>query len=181
MKCFEPFATAHKIFDLPIEFYKKLNIKYVLCDLDNTLDAYYMKTLSEEAKAYYDLLKKNDIELIVVSNNKKPRVELYASGLGAKYIYKSGKPFKKKILNYLIANNCPLNECIMIGDQVMTDVACANKLKIKSVLCDNLVEKDQLVTKFNKFICRGIINSLKRKNKLIPREEKIYGSTQENS
>ena len=40
MKRFRPDYYCKSIFDIPISFYKKLNIKYIFSDLDNTLDQY---------------------------------------------------------------------------------------------------------------------------------------------
>ena len=55
----------------------------------------------------------------------------------------------------------------MIGDQVLTDVRCGNKLKIKTILVDDLVNSNQLVTKFNKFMAKNTLKKLKSRNMLV--------------
>ena len=47
--------------------------------------------------------------------------------------------------------NIDIKKAICIGDQVFTDVLFANRMKMKCILCNNLVEKDQFFTKINKF------------------------------
>lgn len=172
MKIFTPFVIATNIYDVDLSFYDKYGIKFILCDLDNTLDAYYQKTPTKQAKDFVKKLKEHGIELIVVSNNNDKRVSLYANELGARYISRSGKPFACKTKKFLKENEIDKNLCIAIGDQVFTDVVYANKLKIKSILCDNLVSKDQFVTRINKFFDKYFRKVLKKRNKLINWKEK---------
>ncbi len=167
MKKFIPtYYCSTNLFDIDISFFKKINIHYILADLDNTLDSYKLKEASSKTKEYIAKLKENNIDLIIISNNNNERVKKYADSLNVKYLAKAGKPFKKKIQNYLINNNIEDKNCIIIGDQLMTDIKCANKLKIKSLLVEDLVKENQLVTKFNKFFDRIVRKKLKKKNKL---------------
>lgn len=172
MSLFVPFAVASNIFEIDVSFYEKHKIKYILCDLDNTLDAYYEKTPTIAAKNYFEMLKQHGIELIVVSNNSNQRVSLYANDLGARYIARAGKPFIRKTKKFLNDNKIDFDLCLAIGDQVFTDIVYSNRLKIKSILCDNLVSKDQFVTKINKSFDKFFRKSLKKKNKLINWKEK---------
>ena len=82
LKRFIPFAHAQSIFEIDLSFYKKLGIKYVFVDLDNTLDSYKQATPLAKAKELKENLEKNGIELIIVSNNTGKRVTKYSSELG---------------------------------------------------------------------------------------------------
>ena len=147
-KKFTPTYVARNVYEIDINKFEKLKVKCILCDLDNTLDAYYQKTPSPEALEFFRRLKEKNIELILTSNNTKARVSKYAETLGVKYTYSCKKPLTRR------------------GDQVFTDVLFANKLKIRSILCDNLVSKDQFFTKINKFFDKYIRRYLKKHNKL---------------
>ena len=72
-KRFTPTYVAKTIYEIEIEKFLKLNIKCVLCDLDNTLDAYYQKTPTIEAQNFAKKLKENGIELIL----SKPCFEIW--------------------------------------------------------------------------------------------------------
>lgn len=172
MKLYTPFAHAKNIFEIPLDFYKKYNIKYIFCDLDNTLDAFDQAVPTEKVYEFKRNLENEGIELIVISNNSKKRVEKYSNELGCRYIYRSGKPFIGKTKRFVKENNINLNEVIAVGDQVFTDVVYANKLKILNILCDNLVNRDQKVTQFNKFFDKNIRKKLIKKGEMIDWRER---------
>ena len=165
-KRFTPTFVAHNVYEISIDFFKKLNVECIICDLDNTLDAYYEKVPTEKAICFVNQLRENNIKLIITSNNTQARVENYAKALGCEFIYSCRKPLTFKFKKFFKQFIYSKNKCLIIGDQVFTDVLFANKLKIKSILCDNLVSKDQFFTKINKFFDKYIRRYLKKRNKL---------------
>lgn len=167
MSYYFPTYVARSIFEIDIDFYKTQNIKYILADLDNTLDSYKSKIPTERTKEFVKMLDSYNIALVIISNNSEKRVSNYCNELKIKYLYKSGKPFIKKINNYLTENNIDKNECVFIGDQLSTDIKCAYKLGIKSVLTEEIAKENQLVTKINKFFAKGRLLRLKRDKILI--------------
>ena len=165
-KKFTPTYVARNVYEIDINKFEKLKVKCILCDLDNTLDAYYQKKPSPEALEFYKRLKEKNIELILTSNNTKSRVSKYAEELGVEYTYSCRKPLTGRVKKLLKTLNYSKSDYLIIGDQVFTDVLFANKLKIRSILCDNLVSKDQFFTKINKFFDKYIRRYLKKHNKL---------------
>jgi len=166
LKRFIPFAHAESIYKIDLSFYKKLGIKYVFVDLDNTLDSYKQATPLEPAKDLKKKLEENGIELIIVSNNRGKRVQKYSSELGVKYWSTLGKPFAIRITKIMKRLGIAKDEVIMIGDQIVTDISCANGAKIKSVLTEKLVKEDQPTTRFNRLFDNPLRRKLKRKNLL---------------
>lgn len=167
LKIFKPYVSAKNVYEIDINFFIKNNIKYVICDLDNTLEAFYTKQPSEQAHKLFNDFKKAGIKFYIVSNNKMKRVKEYADILGCEYISEARKPLKNKTKKFINLNKINTEQCIIIGDQVLTDIVLANRLKIKSILCENLVEKDQLCTKINKFFDKNIRKKLIKKGELI--------------
>ena len=166
LKRFIPFAHAQSIFEIDLNFYKKLGIKYVFVDLDNTLDSYKQATPLEPAKKLKADLEKEGIELIIVSNNRGKRVQKYSKELGVKHWSTLAKPFAVRICKIMKRLNINKDEVIMIGDQIVTDISCANGAKIKSVLTEKLVKEDQPTTRFNRLFDNPLRRKLKRKNLL---------------
>lgn len=166
LKRFIPFAHAQSIFEIDLEFYTKLGIKYVFVDLDNTLDSYKQKTPLEPAFKLKKELESKGIEMIIVSNNTGERVQKYSKELGVKHWSNLGKPFAIRIKKIMKRLNINKDEVIMIGDQIVTDISCANGAKIKSVLTEKLVKEDQPTTKFNRLFDNPLRRKLKRKNLL---------------
>ena len=166
LKRFIPFAHAESIYLIDLSFYKKLGIKYVFVELDNTLDSYKQATPLERVKKLKKDLEDNGIELIIVSNNRGKRVQKYSSELCVKYWSTLGKPFAIRITKIMKSLNINKDEVIMIGDQIVTDISCANGAKIKSVLTEKLVKEDQPTTRFNRLFDNPLRRKLKRKNLL---------------
>ena len=165
-KRFIPFAHAESIYEIDLIFYKKLGIKYVFADLDNTLDSYKQKTPLANAKKLKEGLENLGIELIIVSNNTGERVKRYSSELGVRHFSSLAKPFSFRIKRIMKKLNINKDEVIMIGDQIVTDISCANGAKVKSVLTEKLVPEDQPTTRFNRLFDNPLRNKLKKKNLL---------------
>ena len=65
-----PDFYAQNIFDVPVSFFKEHNIKIILSDLDNTLDSYKILIPSSRVVELKNKLNENNIELVLISNNK---------------------------------------------------------------------------------------------------------------
>ena len=154
------------ILDLNGNLLKEKGFKVVFCDIDNTLASPFEATASETIKELIQQLKNLNLKIILISNNKKERVALFAKSIDVDYIYKAKKPSCKK-LNQLIDNiGIDKQHIVAIGDQIMTDVLCANKANISVILVDRLSPKDQLITFIPRRIDRIIRKRLIKKNLL---------------
>ena len=149
-----PTWYCKSIYELDLKVLKNLGINYILTDLDNTLAPYNIPLPNENVKNVINQIKNEGFKVIIVSNNTGKRVELFSSGLDVNYISGAKKPFTSVIKKYLNENKIDVNDCVLIGDQLMTDIKCANKLNCKCVLTEPLVEKEALVTFINRRIDR---------------------------
>lgn len=157
---------APSIFDIDIKFFATLNIKAVLCDLDNTLDQYnVLRPTSRVIKLKEELESKN-IQLIIVSNNREKRVKQYAEILNCKFLSSAHKPYKKRLLAFLKANNLEKEDVILVGDQLLTDMKLAKNAQVKSILTEPISKKDQFVTHFNRLIDKPLRKSYKKNGQL---------------
>lgn len=161
---FIPFALAKNIYEIDSSFFKKNDVNTIICDLDNTLDAYYQKEPTEKAIELINRLKNDGFKVIIISNNTKDRVSKYAKKVDCEFIHSARKPLRYRSKSFFKKSNIDLNKTICIGDQVFTDVAYANRMGMRCILCDNLVEKDQFFTKFNKSLDRHFRKRILRDN-----------------
>ena len=104
-KKFKPFCHAKNVYEIDINFFKKLDVKYVFTDLDNTLDSYRLYTPSQRAVDFKKQLEELGIELIIISNNKGHRVGSYSEKLGIRYTHSMFKPFSVKLRKFMKENN----------------------------------------------------------------------------
>lgn len=166
MKRFLPDFYSKDIFSIPNEFFLKNNIKCVLSDLDNTLDAFDILNPSNRVIELKKRLDSLGIELVIVSNNNEKHKGIYCKNLGIKGIFSCRKPFSKKILNFINELGYKKDEVVLIGDQLLTDVRCGKNGNIKVCLTEPIVKKDQWTTKFNRLIDRPIRKYLTKKGYL---------------
>ncbi|MGP1414038.1 MAG: YqeG family HAD IIIA-type phosphatase [Bacillales bacterium] len=151
IKKITPSFYIDNIYKLKINFFKENKIEYVFLDLDNTLDSPFQKIPTIRTINFINNLQKNNIKPVIISNNSKKRVTLYASKLdNIDIIYRAYKPFTKKLKRFLKNNKISQSSVIIIGDQLFTDIKMANKLNIKSILTKPLVNIESKVTYFNR-------------------------------
>lgn len=174
-KAFIPFAHATNIYEIPVEFYKKLHIKVLMMDLDNTLDSYKLYLPTERAVKLIEELKANDIRPIVVSNNKGKRVRSYAEALNIEYVSNARKPLPKVLNRTINDKGINRDELLFVGDQMMTDVLATHFAHIRIILTEKLVKEDQWTTHINRIFGRVIRRYLRKRNKLVDWRE-IYGT-----
>jgi HAD superfamily phosphatase (TIGR01668 family) len=167
MKKFCPTFVAKNIFEIDPNFFLAQGKKYILIDLDNTLAAYYSKVGGKREKEYLSSLRKAGLTPMIVSNNSRRRVMPYAGSLNIEASYRTYKPFVLRLKGFLKKKSIKVEQCILIGDQPLTDIWCANRLKMSSILTEKLVEKDQFITKINRFFDKIIRDKLYKKYPMI--------------
>ena len=76
------------------------------------------------------------------------------------------KPFAHKVKKFLKNNNInDYNEIIMIGDQLVTDILCANNVGVESILIKSISrESEKLYTIVNRWREPYIVKRIARKN-----------------
>lgn len=163
MKKFVPTYYASSIFDIDISFFVKKGYKCILTDLDNTLDVYNILIPSDRVFLLKKKLDEANIKLCIVSNNKQKRKGIYPERLGIEAIFSSRKPFSKRISAFIKKLGYNKNEVILVGDQILTDVACGNNAGIDVILTDPISKIDQPVTKFNRLIDKPLRKRLHKK------------------
>ncbi len=174
-KRYIPYAYAKSIYEIDPQFFLKENVKYLFLDLDNTLDSYKQKLPNPEAFKLKENIEKLGIKIYIISNNTGKRVSLYANKLEVAYLNSIGKPFAFKIKRFLKKNNINPNEVMMVGDQLITDIAMSNRAKIKSIYVEKLVREDQITTRFNRIFEKPVKRYLKKRNLFTNWKEKLYG------
>ncbi|MFC7684603.1 YqeG family HAD IIIA-type phosphatase [Ureibacillus sp. GCM10028918] len=151
------------VFEITPEKLAALGIKGIITDLDNTLIEWDRPDATEEIATWMKLMQDAGIRIIIASNNNQERVKRFAEPLGIPFIYRAKKPLGAAYYAAMKEIRLKSNEVAMVGDQLLTDIMGANRLKLYTILVRPVAESDGLVTLFNRFIERRVFNSLKRK------------------
>ena len=171
-----PFAVAESIYKIDIDFFKQQNVKVLLMDLDNTLDSYKLYHPTERAYELIKKIKEAGILPVIVSNNRGKRVRTYAKDLNLIYINSAAKPFGFRIRKFIEQYGWNKEEVMLVGDQMITDVAAAKRVGIRVILTDKIVKEDQWTTRFNRIFGRIIRKYHKKRGNLISWRT-IYGKS----
>ena len=152
--------------DASAEFLTSIGVKGIVLDIDNTLEPYENPMPSKEVLEWFLSLKNAGISAAFVSNNGRERVELFNGELKLPYYYKSKKPFKTKVLAAIADMGVSVDEAILMGDQVFTDVWAAHNAGIRAILLPPIKDKRDLLTRFKRLLEIPVLKRYeKRKNK----------------
>ncbi|MBQ3141559.1 MAG: YqeG family HAD IIIA-type phosphatase [Clostridia bacterium] len=121
-------------------FLRANGITWVALDKDNTLTPPNVAQCSPQVLAWLDDLKRSGITPVLVSNNKRERVQPVAERLGVPFIWRACKPLASGIRRAAKLLDRPLGEGAVIGDQLYTDIGAANLAGVKALLVDPLAE-----------------------------------------
>ena len=81
------------------------------------------------------------------------------------YLILARKPFTRRTKKFLLKNNINKEEVVWIGDQLLTDVSCANKLDIDCVLVKSISRKsEKWYTKINRLREKRVLNKIAKKD-----------------
>jgi len=160
---FYPNMYKKNIVDINYKKLKKLGIKCLIYDLDNTIALIDQHKITDDTKKLLTNLKK-DFTVVIISNNVEKRVKDYADYLKCDFVYSARKPFPKGYKKISKKYNFKKEEMCMIGDQLVTDILGGNSYGMFTVLVDPLGKKDLKITSLNRFIERHILKYYEKKN-----------------
>ena len=153
-----PNEYINSVKDITQELLQKNNIQGLILDVDNTLID-YERRIPEGIPQWVTKMKENGIKFCILSNsNKEEKIKKVASTLEIPYLFFAKKPLKsgfKKAMKVLQLEN---ENIAVVGDQILTDVIGANRVKMFSILVKPIEEKDYLLTKIKRPIEKLIIN-----------------------
>ena len=140
---FYPDYEAESAYVIPYEELYKMGYRGIIFDIDNTLVPHGAPA-DERAIALFRRLFELGFQGVLLSNNKEPRVKMFNDSVGAKYIYKAGKPGKagyEKAMQILGTN---AENTVFIGDQLFTDIWGAGRLGIRNYLVKPIHPKEEI-------------------------------------
>ena len=162
MQIFIPDIYQKSIYDIDYNKLKKKGIKCLLFDLDNTLVPVNNDIPTKKVKELFNVLEK-DFKIIIISNSGKKRLTPFKEGLNVDVSASSHKPFKKKYLKIMNLYKFEYYEMAAIGDQLLTDISCANRLGVTSILVQSISRKsEKWYTKLNRLREKKILKQLEK-------------------
>lgn len=159
---FYPNMYQKNIQDINYKKLKKLGIKCLIFDLDNTIALIDQHVITDDTKRLLMELK-NDFQIIIISNNITKRVKSYADYLECDFVANAAKPLSKGYQKIKKKYGLKKEEMCMIGDQIVTDIYGGNHYGMFTILVDPLGKKDLKITSLNRFIEKKILKHYEKK------------------
>ena len=143
-------------------FFLKKGIDRVVFDLDNTIAPYDKPSPDEKAVQYIRSLQHAGIEVMLVSNNEKERVDIFNRALGLFAVHKAGKPGIRGIKTCLEQSKNK-GKAAFVGDQIFTDCLAARRAGLPCYLVEPIQPKENLFFKLKRFGEKPFVRRYKRK------------------
>ena len=100
--------------------------------------------LKRNRKEILERLQGMGFAIMVVSNNKEPRVKSFADRLQIGYLHKANKPSPKGYQAAMVMMGSNEKNTLLIGDQIFTDVWGARKAGIYSILVGQIAAHEEI-------------------------------------
>ncbi len=165
MSAFYPSVYLNRVYDINEDFIAKHNIKVLLLDVDNTLTVDKGTAPDKTTLEWLSRIKQMNIEMILVSNGKKKRLDRFAKSLGLDCFCMAMKPFPFKLKKAIEKLGVDKSSVLLVGDQVFTDILAANLAGINSVLLNPIELEKSLSFRVRRFFERKIRADLKKEDK----------------
>ncbi|MEN3014592.1 MAG: YqeG family HAD IIIA-type phosphatase [bacterium] len=165
-----PTLVYESILKIPIEKLKSMKIDTVLIDLDNTLVPWNKRDVPKEIIDYLINLKKNGFKICVVSNALPLRVKKITQELDIPYIAIAAKPSTRPLRKAIKLLNSKIENTVIIGDQIFTDILAGNRLGIKTILVRPLANFELITSKFVRLLEYIILQYIQKKQILSTKE-----------
>ena len=156
LKIFYPDNEAGSAYEIPYEALYAKGYKGVIFDIDNTLVPHGAPA-DEHAIAFFQRLREMGFQTMLLSNNKEPRVKMFADEVKSPYIYKAGKPGKagyEKAMEHLGTDAL---STIFVGDQLFTDVWGAKRTGIITYLVKPIHPKEEIQIVLKRYLEKVVL------------------------
>ncbi|TDF96786.1 YqeG family HAD IIIA-type phosphatase [Paenibacillus piri] len=149
-----PGLQVNTIYDLDLNALWEQGIRGIITDLDNTLVGAKAPLATPELLDWLKVVGQIGFQVVIVSNNNRPRVSKFAEPLSLPFIYRAKKPTSAAFRKAMGMMGLTPEQTAVIGDQMMTDVLGGNRLGLYTILVLPIARADEGI--FTKVINRSL-------------------------
>ena len=164
LQCFYPDSYQDSAYSIDYEKLRMQGYEAIIYDIDNTLVCHGAPA-DERSMALIERLKGLGFSIMLLSNNKEPRVKSFNDQVHVSYIYKAGKPSVRGYEDAMRRIHTTPDTTIFIGDQIFTDIYGANRAGIRTYLVQPIHPKEEIQIVLKRYIERIVLFFYHRRNK----------------
>lgn len=161
LKKFYPDRYMDSTYAIDFDVYYQKGYRGIIFDIDNTLVPHGAKA-DERSKALFAHLKELGFRIVLLSNNKEPRVKMFNDEVQVSYIFKAGKPLVKNYRKAMEMMQTEKETTLFVGDQLFTDVWGAKNAGIHNILVKPIDKKEEIQIVLKRYLEKIVLASYKR-------------------
>ena len=154
---FYPDKYVDSSYVIPYEDLYEKGYRGIIFDIDNTLVPHGAPA-DERSIALFSRLKRIGFDMILLSNNKEPRVKMFNDKVNVHYIYNANKPFTKNYHKAIKVLGTTRESTLFVGDQLFTDVWGAKKVGMKTYLVKPIDPKEEIQIVMKRFLEKIVLH-----------------------
>ncbi|GAB2703982.1 YqeG family HAD IIIA-type phosphatase [Paenibacillus thermoaerophilus] len=168
-----PHQIVRTIYDIDLQELKSRGIRGIITDLDNTLVGARDPVATPELVEWLDRVRQEGFQVVIVSNNNRSRVSVFAAPLQLPFIPAARKPMNKSFRKALSLMGLSSRQAVVIGDQMLTDVLGGNRMGLHTIMVLPVSPKDEgFLTRVNRTLERVAVRWMKRRGIALWEERK---------
>jgi hypothetical protein len=175
---FRPDHYAERVCEIDSAALAAQGIRLMILDLDNTLLPWKGTVIGDDVREWVGNAKSAGIKVAIVSNTHHPRrLSLIAAELDVPCIAHALKPRGKGFRKAARLAGCDPGHCVVVGDQLLTDILGGNLAGMKTILVKPIHRREFIGTKVSRMIERLIFSLLPEKPWLGTKSEGTQSQT----
>lgn len=143
LRKFYPHHEVESAYEIDYEGLYQDGFRGIIFDIDNTLVPHGAPA-DDRAIALFIRLKKIGFQIMLLSNNKEPRVKMFNDAVSAAYIYNAGKPGISGYRRAMEKLGTKPENTMFVGDQIFTDIWGAKRADIETWLVKPIHPKEEI-------------------------------------
>lgn len=143
-----PDWTARRFWEVDAAVLFAAGIRTVFLDLDNTLVPWHTRDLDDRARCWLEEIGRAGMRAVIVSNAKSGRARELAAELDILCVSQAGKPLPGGLRRAARETDAPLSACVMVGDQLFTDLLAARLAGCRAALVEPMDPREMGWTRF---------------------------------
>lgn len=159
-----PDRIFSKINEITPSLLKSEGVSALILDIDNTLAPRYVELPDDALKDWIAELRRTDVELYIISNNRTNRVTKFAEALGVPFYCNGMKPFPQTFLRAVREMGVGRDRVAAVGDQIYTDIFGAHLAGIRAWLVNPIDSRENLLFKIRRRLEKPFLNRYYRQN-----------------